>query len=204
MCPACLAALADDGARFCLRCGGAQEGRPRHLLQAACARAAHEDFRARCLFWMRAPMPALIHQFKYRGVTRLAETWGPALGQLLTGGLAVDLVLPVPLHPAAEARRGYNQAALLARLAAREAGLPCIEDALARARRTPTQTRLDPLERRRNLAGAFEARRPELLRGRRVALVDDVVTTGATLSAAVEALKSAGAEKVRCVGVARA
>ena len=203
LCGACRAALAPDGAPFCYRCGGSREGRARHLLQSRCRSRSHRDFRARCLHWMRFPMPALIHQFKYRGVVRLAPAWGAGLGALLGRGGA-ELVLPVPLHPRALARRGYNQSALLARAAARAAGLPCVEDALRRVRRTATQTRLDPLRRRANLAGAFEVCQPAVVRGRRVALVDDVITTGSTLGAASEALRAAGAARVTAVAVARA
>ena len=170
--------------------------------QSRCFRPGHRDFRARCLYWLHDPLPAMIHQFKYRGATRLSAPWGAALGELLRG--RAELVLPVPLHPAAQSRRGYNQSALLARAAARAAGLPCVEDALRRTRRTATQTRLDPRARRRNLEGAFEVLRPALVRGRRVALVDDVITTGATLASAAGALRAAGAAALTAVAVARA
>jgi ComF family protein len=203
ICARCRGLLAPDGAAFCHRCGGGPDGPVRRLLQSTCACRAHRDFRARCLYRMRDPMPALIHQFKYRGVTRLAHGWGGELCALLPSPRP-DLLLPIPLHPSSEARRGYNQSALLARALAHAAGLPCVEDALVRARRTSTQTRLDPERRRRNLAGAIAVARPALVRGRRVTLVDDVVTTGATLGAAVEALLAAGAGAVTAVGVARA
>lgn len=156
---------------------------------------------------MRDPASTLVHQFKYRHVTRLACAWGAELGEWLRPGVSpirIDLVLPVPLHPGRERERGFNQAALLARGAARAAGLPCVEDALRRSRFTATQTGLDAAGRRSNMAGAFLVWRPELIEGRAVALVDDVVTTGATLGGAVDALLDSGASLVTSVAVARA
>jgi predicted amidophosphoribosyltransferase len=103
-------------------------------------------------------------------------------------------VLDVPLHAARLRERGYNQSAALADALADVLGAPRLPGALVRVRATPPQARLGPAARRANLAGAFAIERPARLRGRRVLLVDDVLTTGATLDAALAALHDAGAD----------
>jgi ComF family protein len=115
-------------------------------------------------------------------------------------GGAVDLVVPVPLHGARERERGFNQAAALARAM----DLPVCH-ALVRRVATPPQASLSGVARRSNLRGAFAlARHAPAVAGRRVALVDDVLTTGATLSAAAEALGAAGPAEIVAVTAARA
>ncbi len=150
----------------------------------------------------------LIHCFKYEGGWYLAPTlagwmekaWkDPRLADPPPGAL-----IPVPLHRWKEFRRGYNQSLLLARALAPRCRIPVVE-ALERVRDTGTQTRLHRSERMRNLRGAFRIR-PRVesrIRGIHVVLVDDVLTTGATLDACASVLKRAGAESVRALAVAR-
>ncbi len=115
-------------------------------------------------------------------------------------GAAPTLVVPVPLHPRRLRERGFNPAALLARCAARAIGARHAPVLLARLRDTPSQTGLSRNARRRNVAGAFAARRAAPAR---VWLVDDVVTTGSTLGAAAQALRRAGAREVVAVCLAQ-
>lgn len=115
---------------------------------------------------------------------------------------AVELLVPVPLGRRRLRTRGYNQAALLAKALAARTGIPAREGLLARTRDTRTQTALGPTERWANVAGAFRAVVP--LAGTRVALVDDVLTTGATLAACAAALAASGAAAVGAVTFARA
>ena len=157
---------------------------------------------------------ALVAAFAYRAEV---ETWmqrfkypAPGLGGLDATPRAVaellacesaarapgprpDLVVPVPLHPKRLRSRGFNPAGLLARAVARASEAPCDPVALRRLRDTPSQTGLDRRGRRRNVQGAFAARRPL---PRRVWLVDDVATTGATLAACARALRGAGVRRV--------
>ncbi len=100
-------------------------------------------------------------------------------------------------------RRGFNQAALLARFAGRSCHRPVAVDALTRARFTRSQTRLSRKDRLRNVRGAFTVARPEIISGKAVLLLDDVFTTGTTLSECADALKDAGAAWVGAVTVAR-
>lgn len=146
-----------------------------------------------------------LRRFKYADRPDLAVPLGQLAARAARGaGLAGDLVIPVPLHPCRLAERGYNQAALLAAEVATALALPLAACALARVRHTPQQARLTRLERAGNVAKAFTVPRPRALRGRRVILVDDVATTGATLGACQEALLAAGAASVAVVVVARA
>lgn len=123
----------------------------------------------------------------------------PRLPALLEG---MDALLPLPLHRARLAERGYNQALELARPLARLSGLPLRGDWLQRVRATAPQTGLDARARRRNLRGAFVADAAQ--RGLRVLLVDDVITTGSSMLEASRACRRAGAVEVRALAVARA
>ena len=150
------------------------------------------------------PLRQAIHHLKYSGRSSLAEPLGNFMSAYWRAGpLPADLIIPVPLHAARWRERGYNQSMLLARQLSRASGLPLVEEALTRIRATAPQITLNAAEREANVSGAFEAR-ADLVHGRRVLLVDDVCTTGATLAAGSHALKQAGATTVWGLTLARA
>jgi ComF family protein len=153
------------------------------------------------------PWDALIQALKYDGQPELAAPLAGLLVSALRRGEApaVDLVLPVPLAPARRQARGYNQAWELARRAARALHRPARADLLQRVLDTPAQAVLDRRERQHNLRAAYwvPAAAAAVLRGRHLALVDDVLTTGATLREAAAALQRAGAASVQAWVVAR-
>jgi ComF family protein len=149
----------------------------------------------------------LIHLFKYSGMTPLAKP----LARYLERGIPVDqqfdAVVAVPLHWRKKWQRGFNQAELLARFVAKRRGVPLLNP-LRRRRPTETQAGLASAGRRRNVAGAFELRwqKPDSkrrLNGKKILLIDDVMTTGATASACASVLKRGGAKSVSLFTVAR-
>jgi ComF family protein len=160
--------------------------------------------------WMfDGPVRDLIHAIKYGGLQAAGEEAGRWLGEHIercAGRWLVDILVPVPLHRARLRERGYNQSAAIARGMSRVLGLPLITRAAERARNTSTQTALDRGERLRNVAGAFRIRRPGDVRCARILLVDDVITTGATVGALAGALRLAGSGEcaAACLAIAPA
>jgi ComF family protein len=144
-----------------------------------------------------------IHRFKYERLASLAAPFGDLLTDAWRANdFQADWIVPVPLHPARERDRGYNQAALLAQQLSDRTHIPTLPRALKRTRVTAVQMELKAAERRTNVAGAFacsEAR----VRGQRVVVIDDVCTTGATLEACAQALSQAGAASVFALTLAR-
>jgi len=146
----------------------------------------------------------LVHALKYDHQSALALPAASLLSRyLMRENLTADILMPVPLYPRRERARGYNQSALLARGLGRLVGLPVEERALTRERNTPSQAeRASAGERRLNVEGAFRYRGADL-RGRRVLLIDDVATTGATLDACARVLRLSGAASVWALTLAR-
>ena len=142
----------------------------------------------------------LIHLYKYGRVKTLARPLGALLAAALPREERFDAVTPVPLHWRRQWQRGFNQSELLARGIARRCGIPVIH-ALKRVRPTVAQAGLSNTGRRQNVAAAFRARRS--VEGKRLLLIDDVMTTGSTAAACALALKRAGAAKVALLTVAR-
>jgi len=157
----------------------------------------------------RFPLDALIPAFKYRRHNRygllLARLLADHLQQHLAEpeALIPELLVPIPMHPKRQAQRGYNQAFELTRDLAGALHLPCRADLLQRVRQTAAQEGLDAAARRRNLRGAFTCPHPAQLEGLHLALIDDVMTTGATLNEASRTLLAAGAASVQVWCVAR-
>lgn len=144
----------------------------------------------------------LIHLFKYSRMKPLSKTLAALLASALPRDRQFDLVVPMPLYWRRQWERGFNQAELLARATARRSGIP-MRNAVRRTRATATQAGLSNARRRENVEGAFRVKKPGMVTGRRVLLIDDVMTTGATASACARALKRAGAKSVALLALAR-
>ena len=207
-CDPCRRALTFDDEPTCPRCA-ATVG-PFAADPAGCVRCRDEGF----------AFDGVLRLGPYRGVLRdtvlrLKRRSGEALAELVGGlfaesarerlaALAAEVVVPVPLYWLRRWTRGYNQAAALAYGLADVLRLPCRPAWLRRVRHTPKQSELTPAQRRLNVRGAFRAGRFAAVAGKTVLLVDDVMTTGATVSEAAKALRQVGAARVAVAALSRA
>lgn len=149
-------------------------------------------------------LQSAVHGLKYYGVKSLSASLGSRAADTVRAvGWQIDLVIAVPAHAERVRARGYNQAALIADACARALGGQAVPDALERIRHTRSQVGLTREERLSNVTDAFAAH-TEIVSGRRVLLVDDVCTTGATLQACAESLRAAGVSEVYAVTISRA
>lgn len=211
LCPPCAAQLPWN-ASACIACAiplpcllrgtGASFGRPRDAqLCGACLQeaavavrpASLTEVHAACVY--AAPVDRLLLRFKFHRDLAAGGLLAQLMAQAFVALPRPAAVMPVPLHRARLRQRGYDQALELARPLARALGVPLLDQVLTRTRATAPQSQLDAAQRRRNLHGAFEVR-DRALPPAHVVLVDDVMTTGATLHAAAAALKRAGAQRV--------
>lgn len=197
LCAACRSALPVLGGARCVRCALPM---PHPGVCGACVSRPPAFDASRSAFLYRFPVSDMILRLKYHGDLYLAGQLGRMLASFasLEG---IDAIVPIPLNRARLRQRGFNQAIELARPLARRTGLPLIVDAAVRERDTVRQAGLDPVARRRNLRGAFRCVRP--LRGASVLVVDDVMTTGATLDEFARTLKAAGVSRVENLVLAR-
>lgn len=207
LCAGCWAEVSFLAPPLCVRCGYPFEldfGEP-----VTCGRCLADPpafDRARAVLAYDAASRSMLLDFKHGDRTDYAPSlaaWMARAGAELLAD--VDLIAPVPLHRRRLWSRRYNQAALLAHELGRRTGHRAVPDLLVRRRDTPSQGRLSPAGRRRNVAGAF-ALRPgyrAMLAGKRVLLIDDVMTTGATAEACAKLLKRAGAASCDLLAVAR-
>ncbi len=185
-CPVCALPLPGSGLKACGRC----TRRPPPFA------ASHVPLR------YEPPLSRLIGEFKFNHRLHLTASLSTLFCTTLPADLPrPDLLLPIPLHPRRLRERGFNQSLELARRIAGELDLELDWRCLRRVRATPPQSRLDQRARRRNLHSAFAAE--GALRGCRIALLDDVITTGATVTAASRALLRAGAQRIDVWALAR-
>jgi len=192
---------------FCNRCGLPFGGDLTTSFECSNCRGKDLSFTtARSAAVARGVTLEVIHRYKYKR----ALWFEPFLAQLLIESAAPalppakwDMIVPVPLHPVKEREREFNQAQRLAKHLSRATGIPLHHRCIRRVKATRTQTQLSQRERAANMRGAFAARSGLRLEGRRVVLIDDVLTTGATTNACARVLKGAGAGEVCVWTVAR-
>jgi ComF family protein len=211
LCGACWSAITRLGPPWCDVCGAAPpavatpDALPRRVARTCptCASAPPSYDYARAAALYEGGLRDALHAFKFGGRRALAGPLGDLAAEQCVGSLpdGIDALVPVPLARERERERGYNQAALLARRIGRRLAVPTRAGWLVRTRATRPQSDLSAAERRANVRGAFRAREPAA--GRHVLLIDDILTTGATLDACALALSAAGARRVGVLTVAR-
>jgi ComF family protein len=208
ICWECRSALSVITAPLCSVCGEPVHGRVDHdFICHGCVKRPPAFRQARAAIHYNALGKRLVTQFKYSNALWLE----PYLVDLLVSCVsahyesnAYDALCSVPLHPVKRRERGYNQSSLLVKALSRRINVPVLgRMTLRRTRLTPSQTRLTASQRITNVLGAFEVSRPRDWLGKKILLVDDVMTTGATVSACAKAILDAGAEHVDVVTVAR-
>lgn len=207
-CLQCWSDLAPLQGALCPNCGrpfGSPEAvaqSPDHLCRSCREHATYFD-QALAAGLFEGPLREAIHIFKYRPLRAL----GRPLGSWMAGQIRLvhplDCAMPVPLHTTRLRMRGFNQALLLADIVSRSLSLALDYDNLVRTRPTRPQVELTGPERSQNVRGAFALKRPGDVAGRRILLVDDVFTTGATLDECSRVLKQAGARSVTALTLAR-
>lgn len=194
LCPWCRDAFPWARTPLCPRCGRPVDAAG---LCRDCGSAERVFGRCVAVAVYKGEAKAAVRALKYSGAGWHAVWMGEMIGERVRiTGMRPEAVVPVPLHPARERGRGYNQAALLAHAAARYLGLPLRADVLARTVNTQTQTRLKREERLENMRNVFRVWDAASVQGREVLLVDDIMTTGATLEACAACLLDAGAIRV--------
>ena len=208
LCESCAAKVPHIRPPFCYTCSEPFDGSITDVF--TCANCAHRLLHfesAVSAYRSRGVVRSILHDFKYGHQIHLrypvADWLSEALDDPRLRGRRFDIVVPVPLHRARKRERGFNQAELLAQLLSARAGLK-MREPLERIRYTTTQTVFDRAERMKNLRDAFRLRKNANVRGLRVLLIDDVLTTGSTLSECARVLKRAGAISVHAATAARA
>lgn len=187
----------------CPGCGAENDG-----IFDLCGKCLKEEKRvwetAFSVMRMEGAARELIHRFKYGRETAIARTLGEVAADLwLESNEKVDMIVPTPLHWTRQFLRGYNQSELLAEIIADRAKIPC-NKVLKRKKMTSKQANLDRKQRKKNLIGAFSVKKGAICRNRTILLLDDVMTTGTTLTSAASALLESGAKQVKILVLARA
>ncbi len=208
LCPQCIEKAPRIKPPFCEKCSEQFDGAITGSF--SCANCAHRHLHfdaAVSRYRSRGIVRTLVHQFKYGRQFHLRHPLADWLGETLHDprlrDRRFDIVVPVPLHPARERERGFNQARVLADLLGAKISVP-VRPSLERIRFTTTQTAFDRTERMENLRDAFRLRPQAPVQDLRVLLIDDVLTTGSTLSECARVLKKAGAISVHAATAARA
>lgn len=198
LCPACLQTMQPLTAHLCVHCGT-----PLTRPDTPCFTCQQHRFRLdglRCVQFYQGALRCAIHALKYHNQRRLAEPLGGLLAQAFTAyGLRADAIVPLPLHARRQQERGYNHAALLARVCAAHLKIPCLENLVTRQRPSRAQVGLNIRQRQQNVNGAF-ALTPDATTGSlpngTIVLIDDVCTTGSSLEACAAPLYNAGVREI--------
>lgn len=199
LCKACMIDLPWHNARQCPQCGLLSNG----LTCGSCLNSPPHFDATHSLFTYDYPVDGLLQHYKYREMLHLANTFAALLHQQKLSPLKskVDLIIPMPMHDKRLKERGFNQALELARLLSKTMRIPLDYTLCQRVKLTTPQASLPLKDRIKNIRGVFECK--QSLQGLNIALVDDVMTTSASLNELAKTLKQAGATRVECWVIAR-
>ena len=208
ICEKCWSTLATLPAPFCTYCKSLLEDEET-TFKHRCVYLSHPEDRrilsVRSLGTFDDHYKTLIHRFKYGRKIPLGKRLAESLGEKVAcekDFIGCDLIIPVPLHRARHRSRGFNQSQILAEGISEVTNLPLMKDILKRKKNTQDQTYLNAQQRKENVRGAFVVTQPDRIVGKHVILVDDVITTGATLNECARMLLDAGATKIFAVTLA--
>jgi competence protein ComFC len=199
VCEDCMSQIQFISEPYCLRCGKPTKG---EKVCRSCFVHPHKLLRIRALGVYTGVLASLIHLLKYTRRLSLAARLGKMVFKLVMEDnflRRAQLIIPVPLHPTRMRERGYNQSELLAKNIGKYLNIPLFTKALFRVRNTKSQTRLSTEQRRENVKGAFTVKNTTHIAKKHILLVDDVLTTGATLDECAIALLNGGASAVYAV-----
>lgn len=163
------------------------------------------DFAALYIFVKDHHLQTIIHELKYNKKFRIGIFLGKEIAAMLSDKIIeweADIILPVPLHPLKKAERGYNQSYYIAKGISKLLEIPVKSNLIRRVKYTNTQTELSAKERKENIRGAFRITNPIKVKGKRIIIVDDVITTGSTISECAELLISGGSGGVFALSAA--
>ena len=198
ICPDCLDGLSYQPPDVCQQCGLTAY---QSEICGNCLRSAPAFDRTHALFTYQYPVSSLLQKYKYGNQLDIATVLGKLLSKHLSSSTLPDVLIPMPLHPHRLQERGFNQAVEIARVISHEIDIPLDVHVCKRVKFSAPQVTLPLKQRVRNMRNAFTCERS--LQNLRVALLDDVMTTGASLNALAAAVKKAGAVHVECWVVAR-
>lgn len=201
LCPNCRRTL--DDLTLCDKCGFFL---PPHLAAGHHCHPTAEVSALITCYPYASPLKERLFSLKYHNRPQIAQALGPLLAarwqSFAASGATADVIVPIPLHPRRQAERGYNQSELLARALAREIHLPVITHAVCRVEYTLPLHSLSPDERHQNLRHAFAPGRDiAKIRGKNIILLDDIITTGATMQYTAQVLHAAGAANIWALAV---
>ncbi|MCL5019667.1 MAG: ComF family protein, partial [Patescibacteria group bacterium] len=160
--------------------------------------------KAYSLYFFTEKSLLLIHLFKYDHKKSLGERIGIEMGHYISSVSNlrdVDMLVPIPLHPVRKRERGYNQSEVLAGYASIQCNIPMVKSLIIRTVNNPSQTGLNLEERKRNIEGIFELSDAQIIKEKRILIIDDVMTSGVTMNECAKQLKKAGASEVFCFAV---
>lgn len=203
VCDICRSELTYVGSDYCMKCGKPlQKSEDEYCFD--CMKRKHVFEQARSVFSYRGSVRKSLYRFKYANCRTYASFYSTEIMNVLGRWIREkkpDLIVPVPVHKKKLRRRGYNQASLIASGISECLGIEMNSRCLVRVKNTLPQRQLSASDRNKNLANAFEVR-GEAVQGKRILLVDDIYTTGATADATASVLKKAGALEIWVVCVA--